>query len=411
MNRRRILLITQWFEPEPTPKGLTFARELVRRGYEVEVLTGFPNYPGGKLYPGYRIRPIQRERIDGVEVTRVALYPSHNQSGLRRALNYLSFAMTGTLYCLLRARRPDVIYAYHPPLTVGVIAALARVFRRRPVVLDIQDLWPDTLRATGMFTSERLLRLVSRTCDWVYRHVDKIVVLSPGFKQALLARGVPDARVEVIYNWCDEASLSRADETLPEEFPGPERFRVVFAGNMGKAQSLGAVLDAAAILGERRPEVRIVLVGGGVEVDRLKRVASERQLDNVVFIPQLPMSRIGSVLRAADVLLVHLRDDPLFRITIPSKTQAYMAIGKPVIMAVPGDAARLVEDSRCGIVARPEDPASLSAAIEALVTADRGSLSAMAQAGRDYYREHLSLRTGAERFATIFDRLMTDRPA
>ena len=407
----RILLITQWFEPEPTPKGLTFARELVRRGYEVEVLTGFPNYPGGKLYPGYRIRPIQREHIDGVEVTRVALYPNHGQSGLRRALNYLSFAFTGTWYTLLWAPRPDVIYAYHPPLTVGLIAALARVFRRVPVVLDIQDLWPDTLRATGMFTSERLLRIVSRTCDWVYRHVDQIVVLSPGFKKALVARGVPEARVEVIYNWCDEESLTRADDVLPEMFPGPEYFRVVFAGNMGKAQSMGAVLAAAALLRERLPQVRIVLVGGGVEVDGLKRAADERKLDNVVFIPQLPMSHIGSVLRAADALLVHLRDDPLFRITIPSKTQAYMAVGKPVIMAVPGDAARLVEDSRCGIVAKPEDPASLSAAIEALVRADRSSLASMAQAGRDYYRDHLSLRTGAQGFATIFDRLITDRSA
>lgn len=407
----RILLITQWFDPEPTPKGLTFARALVRMGYEVEVLTGFPNYPGGRVYPGYRIRPIQRERIDGVEVTRVALYPSHNQSGLRRALNYLSFGFTGTWYCLFCARRPDLIYAYHPPLTVGVIAALARVFRRLPVVLDIQDLWPDTLRVTGMFTSERLLRVVSRACDWVYRHVDQIVVLSPGFKQALVARGVPEAQVEVIYNWCDEESLARGDDALPEGFPGPERFRVVFAGNMGKAQSMGTVLETAALLRERLPEVRIVLVGGGVEVDGLKRAAGERNLDNVAFIPQLPMSRIGSVLRAADVLLVHLRDDPLFRITIPSKTQAYMAVGKPVIMAVPGDAARLVEESGCGVVARPDDPASLSAAIEALATADRNWLASMAQAGRDYYYEHLSLRTGAQRFATIFDRLIADRSA
>ena len=234
----------------------------------------------------------------------MALYPSHNQSGLRRALTYLSFAFTGTWYCLFCARRPDVIYAYHPPLTVGIIAAVARAFRRVPVVLDIQDLWPDTLRVTGMFNSERLLRVVSRTCDWVYRHVDHIVVLSPGFKQALQARGVSEARVEVIYNWCDEESLARADDALPEAFPGPERFRVVYAGNMGKAQSMGAVLEAAALLRECLPEVRIVLVGGGVEVDELKRTAGERKLDNVVFIPQLPMSRIGTVLRAADVLLL-----------------------------------------------------------------------------------------------------------
>jgi colanic acid biosynthesis glycosyl transferase WcaI len=162
--RRRILLITQWFDPEPTFKGLAFARELVRRGYDVEVLTGFPNYPGGKVYPGYRIRLLQRQHIEGVEVTRVALYPSHDHSGVRRALNYLSSAFSAVRYAVLLARRPDVVYVYHPPLTVSIVAVLMRLLRRVPVVLDIQDLWPDTLRATGMISNKRLFRLVGRVC-------------------------------------------------------------------------------------------------------------------------------------------------------------------------------------------------------------------------------------------------------
>jgi len=402
-------MITQWFDPEPALKGMVFARELVRRGFEVEVLTGFPNYPGGKVYPGYRIRPLQRERIDGVEVTRVALYPSHDQSGVRRALNYLSFAFSAACYVLLRARRPDVIYAYHPPLTVGIVGVLARWIRRVPLVLDIQDLWPDTLRATGMISSERLFGLVGRVCRWVYRRVDTIVVLSPGFKRTLIARGVPESRIELIYNWCDEAALAVTGGRLPETFPGPDRFRIVFAGNLGKAQALDAVLDAAAMLRERAAEVMLVFVGGGIERDRLRKKAVDSSLTNVVFLDQMPMSEVGAVLGAADVLLVHLRDDELFKITIPSKTQAYMAVGRPVLMAVSGDAADLVRASQCGVVARSEDPASICDAILSLARAERTALSAMSDAGRDYYRANLSLAVGARGFAAIFERLIAAR--
>lgn len=214
----RVLLLTQWFDPEPTFKGLVFARELVRQGFEVEVLTGFPNYPGGKIYPGYKVRLIQREAIDGVQVTRVPLYPSHDQGAVGRVLNYASFATASLFYGLFAAKRPDVIYAYHPPLTVGIAAALIRMFRRVPVVYDIQDMWPDTLRATGMFSNSIALKVVSKVCDWLYRQVDQIVVLSPGFKRLLIERGVPKDKIEVIYNWCAEDALGAPRGVVPTSF-------------------------------------------------------------------------------------------------------------------------------------------------------------------------------------------------
>ncbi len=209
----RVLLLTQWFDPEPTFKGLAFARELRRQGFDVEVLTGFPNYPTGRLYPGYRLRLLQRDVIDGISVTRVPLYPSHGHTILGRVANYGTFAVSSLLFGFGMARRADIIYAYHPPLTVGVTAAILRVLTRTPVVYDIQDMWPDTLRATGMINSDRALRLVSAVCSWVYRRVDRIVVLSPGFKRLLVRRGVPEARVEVIYNWADETSVASDEWT------------------------------------------------------------------------------------------------------------------------------------------------------------------------------------------------------
>lgn len=405
----RVLLLTQWFDPEPTFKGMVFARELVRQGFEVEVLTGFPNYPGGKLYPGYRMRWLQRETIDGVQVTRVPLYPSHDQSALRRILNYVSFAAFALFHGLFSVRRCDVIYAYHPPLTVGLAASFIRLFRRIPVVYDIQDMWPDTLRATGMIGNPTALSVVEKVCRWVYRGVDHIVVLSPGFKRLLGERGVPAEKIDVICNWADEASLAAPVGALPSNFPGADRFRIVFAGNMGKAQALEAVLDAAALLQKRKAKVSFVFVGGGVDVAKLKAQVAALALDNVVFIPPVPMSEVGTLLNNADALLVHLRRDPLFEITIPSKTQAYMAVGKPLLMAVDGDAADLVRQSGGGVVAISEDAPSIAEAAQSLAMLAPEELTAMGRRAQEYYREQLALRVGVSRFGAIFSKLAVSR--
>lgn len=401
----RILLFTQWFDPEPAFKGMVFARELVRQGFDVEVLTGFPNYPGGKVYPGYKIKLLQREIIDGVRVTRVPLFPSHDQSAIRRILNYASFAASSLVYGLIAGRRADVIYAYHPPLTVGISASLLRLLIRTPVVYDVQDMWPDTLRATGMISNVRILKIVAGVCQLVYRQVDHIAVLSPGFKRLLKERGVPEEKIDVIYNWADEAALVAPEGLLPPTFPGGEQFRILFAGNMGKAQALDSVLDAATLLQSRRSRVCFVMLGGGVEVSRLKQRACELNLHNVMFLPAVPMSEVGTLLNAADALLVHLRKDPLFEITIPSKTQAYMAVGKPLLMAVDGDAAELVTRSGGGVVAESASPEALADAAEVLAALTRSELDSMGQKARRYYQENLALSVGVARFAAIFKHL------
>ena len=401
----RVLLLTQWFEPEPTFKGMDFARELIRQGFEVEVVTGFPNYPGGKVYPGYSLKWLQRELIDGVQVTRVPLYPSHDQGAVGRVLNYVSFAASSLFYGLFAAKRPDVIYAYHPPLTMGITAVLIRLFRRVPVVYDIQDMWPDTLRATGMFSSEKALNVVSRVCDWVYRRADQLVVLSPGFKRLLIERGVPADKIEVIYNWCAEDSLAAPQGVVPAEFFDQNKFRILFAGNMGKAQALDAVLGAAELLHQQAPDLTFVFLGGGVEVERLQKLAADESILNVTFLPAVPMTEVGNYLNAADALLVHLKKDPLFTITIPSKTQAYMAVGKPILMAVDGDAADLVRDSGCGQIAESENPRAIADAALALMQAGSEERKAMAINSRRFYQEKLSLSVGAGHFGKIFKEL------
>ena len=402
----RILLLTQWFDPEPTFKGLAFAQALSAAGHDVEVITGFPNYPGGRIYPGYKLRWLAREVIDGIRINRVPLYPSHDSSAIGRVLNYLSFAAASCLCGVFGARRPDVIYTYHPPLTTALSGLVIALLRRAPMVMDIQDLWPDTLRATGMIRSSAVLGLVRRICGFVYARCTALAVLSPGFKRALVEGGVPAGKIEVIYNWCDERALALGAENVEVPAAMKGRFNIVFAGTMGKAQALDAVLTAATKVALTDARVQFVFVGGGIEVERLKARVASQAIGNVMFLPRMPMNEVGIVLHAADALLVHLKDDPLFAITVPSKTQAYMAVGRPVIMAVRGDAAELIERSGGGLTAAPEDADSIADAALRLAAMSPADRAAMGGRAARYYSEHMALRIGARQFEDLFLRVV-----
>jgi lipopolysaccharide/colanic/teichoic acid biosynthesis glycosyltransferase len=398
----RILLITQFFDPEPTLKGLALAKALHEYGHEVEVITGFPNYPGGQVYTGYTIRPFQVEVLDGVRVVRVALYPSHDASAIKRILNYATFMVSSLLFGGLLTQRPDVIYAYHPPLTTGLSAVCLGLFKGAPVVYDIQDLWPDTLGATGMLSQPHLLKVIDRLCNFVYSKAKHLMVLSHGFKERLQERGVPEGKISVVHNWAYEGQIQlERDPVLSEQLEVGSRFNVVFAGTMGKAQALDVVLEAAMMLQVQQPRVQFVFVGGGVEVDHLQALVAEQRLSNVQFLSRRPMSEIGRVLECADALLVHLKDDPLFEITIPSKTQAYLAVGKPILMAVRGDAAMLVEQSKGGVCCEPENPADLVRAVEHLLSLTPDELQEMGQRGKTFYLNQLSMSEGVRRIEAI----------
>ncbi len=404
----RILLLMQWFDPEPQIKGLAFAKKLRDLGNDVEVLTGFPNYPGGIIYPGYSIKFFQVEMMEGIRVMRVPLYPSHDASAFRRILNYVSFGIASFLAGLLVVSRKDVIYACGPPVTVGVGAALISLVRRIPFVYDIQDLWPDSLGATGMFNNSFGSKIVGNICKWVYSRATHITVQSPGVSDRLIARGVPAQKVTVIFNWCDEASivtgltkrnkLSRSNQNaIPSS-----TFDVLFAGNMGKAQDMDTVLETGRLLQIENPVIRLLLLGGGIEVPRLQKSVKDQNITNVTFLPRVPMAEAGTLLARADVLLVHLKDDPLFKITIPAKTQAYLAVGKAVVMAVAGDASRLVLESNAGVCAQPSNARSIADAIQKLAALPPSELKKMGENGRAFYWANMSLDVGARRFLAIF---------
>lgn len=398
----KILIITQWFDPEPTFKGLLFAKELVAAGHTVNVVTGFPNYPGGKVYDGYKIKLLSREVVDGVVIYRVPLYPSHDQGALKRVVNYVSFAMSSCLCGIFRIKRADVIYSYHPPLTTTLSAMVISFFKRTPFIVDIQDLWPDTLTATGMLNNRKILSIVDMFCHLVYRKASKVVVLSPGFKKTLISRGVPAAKLEVIYNWCDETALNNAVESdvlLPEN----GQLNLLFAGNLGFAQGIPSIVEAAKKLQDDAVKINIVLLGDGVAKEQAVIQSKKLDLNNIFFLPRVPMSEVGGLLKKADILLVHLTDDELFSITIPSRTQAYLAIGKPIIMGVNGDAADLIKRSKSGITCEANNAQSLADAIFSMIGKTNSERAEMSKNAHNFYQTELSVSVGINKFITIFN--------
>jgi colanic acid biosynthesis glycosyl transferase WcaI len=403
-----ILILTQFFDPEPASiPGMPFASWLRRRGHEVEVVTGFPNYPGDHFYPGHRPALWHREDIDGVRVNRVPLYPSHDRSAIGRVANYGSFALSAATLGTMMSRRADAVYVYHPPATVGLPALLWKQMRRMPFVYHVQDLWPESVVESGM-VSQRAQRVVERVLTWwcaqVYRGASRIAVLSPGFKRILAERGVPVEKIEVVPNWADESLFEpmERDAELAQELGMAGRFNVVYSGNVGHFQGLDTAIRAAARLRHLK-HFQLVVIGTGQAEQDLRRLAAERGLDNVRFLGRRHYTEMGQLTALADVLLVSLQDRPFFAATIPGKTQVSLACGRPVLMAVRGDAADLVSNAGAGITATPGDEAGLAAAIERLYSLPREELDAMGARGRQFYVSELSLDRGARRLEAMLD--------
>jgi colanic acid biosynthesis glycosyl transferase WcaI len=391
----KILILTQWYPPEPGLLQQELAQTLMAHGHHVTVLTGFPNFPSGKLYPGYRVQLLQRETIAGVTVVRVPLYPEHSRSGIKRALNYLSFAISAAILGWFYISRPDVMFIYHPPLTVSIPAYILSRLWRIPFVYQIQDMWPETLGATGMLNNTAILASIGHFAKWVYKKATAICVISPGFHANLIKKGVPADKIHVISNWVDSDAyyVADSDHNLAESLRLSNKFNVMFAGIIGAAQGLEVVLDAARLLRDDK-NIQFVLVGDGIALSGLQNAASDQNLNNVLFLGRYPQESMPGLYALADVLLVHLKNDPLFRITIPHKTLTYLASGKPILAAIAGDTANVVTKAGAGISCPASDPEALAEAVRKLYHLEKSELQHMGWNGRQaahdiYSREHL----------------------
>jgi colanic acid biosynthesis glycosyl transferase WcaI len=403
----RIGLVSQWYDPESGAAAVPgfVARALVAQGHEVEVLTGVPNYPSGAVHPGYRMRPYQVEHRDGVRVHRVALYPSHDARPAHRAANVLSFALSAAALGSRALRDVDVVLVHSTPATVALPAMALRALRGIPYVLLVQDLWPQSLTASGLVsggTAARVEPALHRFCDAAYRRAAAIAVTSPGMTDLVTARGVPRDKISVVTNWADERYF-RPVPRSPQpagEFSRLRRFTAMYAGNLGEVQGLGVVVEAATLLRDHR-DIGFVFVGAGVAEESLRAAVDERQLDNVRFVPPQPVERMADVLALGDVQLITLRDLPVFRSVLPSKVQATLAAGRPVIGAVGGDAAAVLEASGAGPVVPPGSAPALAEAVLAASRAPAAELAQQGAAGREFYLRRLGEATGARQLSEL----------
>ena len=395
----RILMITQWYDPEGGAAGHpgVVARALRDLGHDVHVVTGVPIYPKGKIFPGYANRPYQREVLDGVTVHRGPIFPSHDARAWRRAATYVSFALSGIATALRAPRDIDVVYVYSSPATTAIPALALRLLRRRPVVLHIQDLWPDSVTASGFVDSQRAGRLESllhRYCAYAYARAAAVAVSAPGMARILRSRGVPDTKLRLVPNWADEEHFQPlpASAALAEQLGIEADTVVMYAGNLGELQDLDTVIDAATLL-RHRPDVLVALVGAGVAEPRLRATVAARELTNVRFVPPQPFDTVAQVLALADAQLVPLRDAPVLRSTLPSKLQANLAAGQPIIGMVRGDAASVIEESGSGLTTAPGDAAGLADTIERFAAMSRDEQHAMGQVARATYEARFSRKS------------------
>lgn len=301
-----------------------------------------------------------------MRVIRIPIYPDHSDNPLKRAANYLSFALSATILGPLLTNRVEVMHVFHPPITIGLPAWVISRVKGIPFTLEIQDMWPETLFSTGMLRNKSALWMIDAYAKWVYSRAALIRVISPGFRTNLLKKQVPDKKIRMISNWVDTNYYKPTcvnKETLAR-YGMQGRFNILYAGTIGLAQGLDVIMDAADRIKKCLPDVQFVLAGEGVECGRLREEAANRNLNNVRFLGQLPGDAMPSLYACADVLMLHLRSDPLFAITIPHKVFTYLAAGKPVLVGGEGDVASLVTGGRAGIVCRPSDPEALAHSIE-----------------------------------------------
>jgi colanic acid biosynthesis glycosyl transferase WcaI len=413
----KILYVSQYFPPEmgaPAARVSELARHWVQSGHEVTVLTGFPNHPTGIVPPEYRTRLrrlICRERIDDIQVVRTWLVPLPNRKPYERILNYTSFwlssCLTGTLL-----HRPDVIVATSPQLLVGLTGWWLGLVKRVPFILEVRDLWPESLTASGVGSPDsQLVRALRKLSSFLYRWSNHIVVVTNAFREDLVKTwGVPVEKITVVENGVETDLFTPHGPTnaLKSTIGLDGRFIVSCIGTLGLAHGLNMVLQAAAELQDIFPDILFLFVGEGADKEHLLAMARERNLTNVRFLPQQPREKIPAFIRASDVCLVLLRKADVFKTVIPTKMLEFMACARPVILGVDGQARHILQGAGAGIFIAPEDRGALVENITRLYH-DRALCLTLGSYGRRYIVEHLSRKATAEKYAETLGKVFLER--
>ncbi len=395
----RILFVSHYFPPEvnaPANRTHEHCRRWVAEGHEVIVITGVPNHPAGVLFAGYRNRWIREEEIDGIRVIRTWMFLAANAGFAKRILNYVLFAVTAVI-ASKRVRNPDLVLATTPQFFCGLAGAVIARIKRLPFVLEVRDLWPKSIVELGQLQQGFALGSLEALERWLYMSSAGIVVNTRAFIDHIADSGYPREKIELIYNGIDPHQFrpQPASEKLRTKYALEGRTAVAYIGTLGLAQGLECVIETAEIL-QSRPDIAFLIIGDGAEREKLEAMIQERGITNVRLLGLQPRELMPDWIASADILLVCLRDLPVFEMVIPSKIFEFLAQERPVIVAARGEIRRMTEEAGAAWVIDPEDPQAMADAVEAIAQQPEEARR-RAAAGRrwvkdEFVRDTLALR-------------------
>ncbi|MCK9621265.1 MAG: glycosyltransferase family 4 protein [Methylobacter sp.] len=386
---KKILIVSQYFWPESFRIN-EIAKTLSEKGIEVEVLTGKPNYPRGEIFAGYRAWGGQREIYQGININRLPLL-ARGGGGWRLALNYLSFVVSGMMFApwMLRKKKYDIIFVYAPsPILQAIPAIFIGWLKSCPVVLSVQDLWPESLSATGHLQNRTVLKLVEQVVRLIYRRTDLLLVQSRAF-EAPVRELASDTPIAYYPNSVDDTFAVPAKGELPAVAGLGDGFSVMFAGNIGTAQAVEVIVEAASLL-KKYADIHFVVLGEGSRWEWMRQEAQRRALSNLHLPGMFPVETMPGFMQQASALLVTLADREIFRATIPSKVQAYLAAGRPILACLNGEGANLVAEAGAGLTVPAEDGRALAETVLQLYHMPSQEREAMGMRGRLYYEQHFA---------------------
>lgn len=406
----RIIIVTQYFWPENFRIN-DLAVGLKELGHEITVLTGMPNYPEGKFFEGYSGFIPSKEEYQGIKIIRVPLISRGNSKGMRLVLNYVSYALSacilGPLIC--RNKYDLVFVSQYSPVFVGLPAIVLKKIKRIPLLMWIQDLWPESLSASGAVQSPTILSYVDTVVSYIYKQCDKILVQSKGFIESVENHDI--SRDKIIYwpNWAEK--LYNSDITTAHYNDSleklPKGFRIMFAGNIGAAQDFQTIVEAAEKLKEF-PDIQLIILGDGRMKTWVEEEIKNRSLNNLHLLGRHPIDSMPAFFSKAHAMLVTLKREEIFALTIPGKVQSYMACAKPIIACLEGEGARVIKESAAGIVCDPEDSDSLVLAIRQMYQMKSEELSILGQNARKYYENNFERDRLIKQFNDIIEDVKMD---
>ncbi|HAT4221776.1 glycosyltransferase family 4 protein [Clostridium perfringens] len=382
----KILVVTQYFWPEEFRIN-DICKGLKEAGHDVEVLTGLPNYPEGKIYKGYSWFKKGVKEYNGIKIMRVPMTPRGKNSSMMLALNYVSFMVNASLKALtLIGKKYDRVFVFQvSPITSAVPAIILSKLKKIPSYIYIQDLWPETFYSIVNIKNKKIRSKMKNICNKIYNSFDKLLIASKGYEDILLKEGFKKEKFEYFPQWAEDfysESLKKVSEN--------RIFTVTFAGNIGKAQSVNTIIEAANLAKENK-NIKWQIIGDGSELENIKYLVKKYSLENTVdLLGRKPAKDMPKYFSSSDGLIVTLKNEEILKVTLPAKVQSYMAAGKPIIAAISGEGSRTIKESKSGLVGEAEDYKALYENVIKLYDMNENERIRIGNNGKEFFKENFT---------------------